>query len=80
MSRFVISPEARVDLDEIWDYVAVTNENPAAAVRLRFRRPVASTGPRNRKRRSVPSTRYSTVTDFARFRGRSTLQPRSSAT
>ena len=35
MSDFVISPVARSDLDEIWDYYAIDLQNPDAADRIR---------------------------------------------
>jgi toxin ParE1/3/4 len=31
MSRFVLDPEVRSDLDEIWNYVAIAKAKPAAA-------------------------------------------------
>ena len=35
MSRYVLSPEAVSDLDEIWDHYAVDLENPDAADHVR---------------------------------------------
>jgi len=35
MSNYIIAPEARADLDEIWDYYAVELENPEAGDRIR---------------------------------------------
>jgi toxin ParE1/3/4 len=34
MSRLVVSPSARNDLDQIWDYIAIENDAPAAAMKL----------------------------------------------
>lgn len=34
MSRLVVAPAARDDLDRIWDYIAVENSAPLAADRL----------------------------------------------
>ncbi|HLA85317.1 MAG TPA: type II toxin-antitoxin system RelE/ParE family toxin [Thermoguttaceae bacterium] len=33
MSRFTLDPRVRVDLDEIWDYIGIENNNPVAASR-----------------------------------------------
>ena len=33
MSRFVLDPDVRVDLDRIWDYIAIDNRRPVAAAR-----------------------------------------------
>lgn len=34
MSRLIVAPSARDDLDAIWDYIAIENDNPAAAEKL----------------------------------------------
>ena len=34
MSRFVVAPSARDDLDDIWDYIGIENQEPAAADRV----------------------------------------------
>jgi toxin ParE1/3/4 len=31
MSRYTIAPQARRDLQSIWDYIGVVNDNPTAA-------------------------------------------------
>ena len=33
MSRFRLSEQAKTDLNEIWDYIGIANDNPAAAYR-----------------------------------------------
>ena len=33
MNRFSIAPEAMADLDGIWDYIGIRNDNPNAAYR-----------------------------------------------
>ena len=33
MSRFILDPAVREDLDNIWDYIAIDNNNPGAASR-----------------------------------------------
>jgi toxin ParE1/3/4 len=33
MNRYRIAPEARSDLDEVWDYLGIEKRNPAAAYR-----------------------------------------------
>jgi toxin ParE1/3/4 len=33
MNRYKITPAARSDLDEVWDYLGVQKENPTAAYR-----------------------------------------------
>lgn len=33
MSRYTIAPQARRDLQSIWDYIGVVNDNPTAANR-----------------------------------------------
>jgi toxin ParE1/3/4 len=34
MSRYIVAPAARDDIDAIWDYIGIENENPAAADRV----------------------------------------------
>ena len=34
MNRYTVNPAARSDLDDIWEYVAVTKDNPDAAEKL----------------------------------------------
>lgn len=34
MSRLIVAPAARTDLDGIWDYIGIENANPDAADRL----------------------------------------------
>ena len=34
MSRFILDPEVRRDLDEIWNFIGVERDNPTAARRL----------------------------------------------
>jgi toxin ParE1/3/4 len=34
MTRYVIAPAARLDLDAIWDYIGIERDSPAAAYRL----------------------------------------------
>jgi toxin ParE1/3/4 len=34
MTRFILNPEVRQDLDDIWNYIGIEKGNPSAAYRL----------------------------------------------